>query len=158
LQTATGEFHRYLAAMKKTPLSDPVELTLLSPFWNRNWNISHLPRMPNPVFICEISQLDDKNETRRATFRKDFQNFLGLATEFPPIPHVRPGGGKRLNQDKRINICDEQFAPVRAELMNVARHASLWLRRYFMRSEDVYYSSGNYLDELLQRWMIDPCE
>jgi hypothetical protein len=158
LQTATAEFHRYLAAMKKTPLSDPLELSLLSPFWNRNWNISHLPRMPNPVFLCEISQFSDKNMTRRTLFRKDLQSFLGLATEFPPIPHVRPqNADTAFNRDKMINICDEQYAPVRAELMNVAQHSSLWLRRYFMKSNDVYYSSGEYLDELLQRWMVDPC-
>jgi Sulfotransferase domain len=157
LQTATGEFHRYLAAMKKTPLIDPEEITLLSPFWNRDWNISRHTRMPNPVFFCEISQLGDKNETRKAIFRKDLQNFLGLTTDFPPIPHIRPGNNV-FNEDKRINICDEQFSPVRSELMNVARHASLWLRKYFMRREDVYYSSGEFLDELLQKWMVDPCQ
>ena len=144
--------------MKKTPLADPEEIALLSPFRNRNWNISRVKRMPNPVFFSEMSQLSDKNETRRATFRKDLQDFLGLPTEFPPIPHVRPqGGDKGVNQDQRINICDHQYAPVRAELMNVARQASLWLRRYFMKSDSVYYSSGEYLDELLQKWMFDPC-
>ncbi|KAG7355028.1 sulfotransferase family protein [Nitzschia inconspicua] len=159
LQTATGEFHRYLSAMKKTPMTDPEEITLLSPFWNRNWNITHLPRMPNPVFFSEISQLSDKNITRRALFRKDLQTFLGLPSEFPPIRHVRPQGtDSGLNQDKRINICDEKYAPVRAELMNVARHASLWLRKYFMESKSVYFSSGDFLDELLQKWMDDPCQ
>lgn len=159
LQTATGEFHRYLSALKKTPMTDPEEIMLLSPFWDRNWNISTLPKTSNPIFLCEISQLGDKNATRQAQFRKDLQQFLGLASEFPEIQKVRPGySSKVYNEDKKINICDETFSPVREELMNVARHASIWLRKYFMQSEEVYYSSGEFLDESLQKWMDDPCK
>jgi hypothetical protein len=156
LQTATGEFHRYLAALRKTPLSDPEELALLDPFWDRNWNLTTFPTSSNPIFLCEMSQLSDKNDTRLHAFRKSLQNFLGLDTELPPILHVRPRGIATENF-KNLDICEERYAPVRAELMNVARHASMWLRKYFMKSNDVYFSSEESLKEALLTWMVDPC-
>ena len=42
--------------------------------------------------------------------------------------------------------------------MNVARKASLWIRRYFLSSPDVHVSSREHFEKLLERWMRDPCE
>mmetsp|Transcript_13995 Transcript_13995/g.26197 ORF Transcript_13995/g.26197 Transcript_13995/m.26197 type:complete len:402 (+) Transcript_13995:257-1462(+) len=156
LSTAAGEFHRFLAALKKTPLSDPDELNLLKPFTKPRWNITGFPKNPNAVFFCALAQLEDKNESRSSVFRRDLQHFLHLDKGFSIIPHQKR---KRddIKSTAKINICKEQFLPVRNELMNIARNASLWLRNYFMRGDNVFFSSEDFLIDALMKWMVDPC-
>lgn len=41
--------------------------------------------------------------------------------------------------------------------MGIARPASVWIRNYFIESDEVVVSSPNYFKESLETWMYDPC-
>ena len=178
VSTSHGEFHKYMAYLQKTPLQNPDELSLILPFIDSRVkrdqrfleklsNQTHRPKvnMTNPVFFLEISQLSDKNESRAKLFRKDLATFLGLPNELPPVPRVRPNDKTNSSslqdvnrKNRMIDICDPEFKPVREELMNISRNASLWFRNYFMKSQDVFVSSRERLEFIFQtEWMKDPC-
>jgi hypothetical protein len=159
LSTATGAFHQYLARLQQTPLSDPKEMALLDPFTPERVKLRQHTGLPNSIFFLEISQLGDQNATRSEIFRKDLQQFLGLEQELPPIPHLRPRNKstKKPANATKIDICEAQYDPVRTEMLHISQNASLWFRNFFFESEDVYSSSREYLEEILERWMVDPC-
>ncbi len=229
LSTAKGRFHRYLARLLKTPLSDPTEMQLLGvPHRRDKLPLKQLSKTKNPVFFMELTQLGDTDEVRSGQFRHDLQTFLGLETEFPveSLPHVHPGNvghptrhsrpgkvvhqrkeshrGKKVQQhqarnshpgnkvpqhqarnshsgkkmpqhharnshpgkkvqhqarnNSTIDICNDEYFPVRQDLMDISRNASLWFRNYFLASDEVFVSSRDYLDQILEGWMIDPCQ
>ena len=119
--------------------------------------------MPNPVFLFDVAQLGDTNETHSRQFRLDVQHFLGLDTELPPLVHSKPGKlwgpVVQAKKDKyRINICDDEFVPLRDILMTIARTNADWIRHEFLQYPGVYCSSRAYLEEILDGWMRDPCD
>ena len=132
--------------------------------FRRSWfNVSEVPYMENPVFLFEIGQLSDSDESRNVAFRKDMQNFLGLQMELADIGHHTPGRSwaeeKQRKKDKnKINICEAVHEPVRNELLRLGRLGSRWIREVFLGSRDVVVSSRPYLEGLLRRWEHDPCE
>ena len=179
VSTRSGEFHKHMAYLQKTPLKSREELSYILPFLDtrvkRDQRLleklsdpTYNPKLnfSNPIFFLEISQLSDKNESRSKIFRQEFANFLGLPRELPPVPKIRPNdrsnssSGKDLNRKQRmINICDHEYSPVREELMHISRNASLWFRKFFMKSEDVFVSSRQYLESIFANdWMRDPCD
>jgi len=152
--SATGAFHRYLAKLGKTDLSAD-ERDLMSGFVAQNELIGKPPVVPNPILLVENRQMSDDNVSRFATLRKDVQNYLGLKQELPITP---PHANARNSQvSPSFDICDDQYLPIRSELMHVARNSSIWIREYFLKSPDVEVSSQEYFDELLLSWMDDPC-
>jgi hypothetical protein len=163
VHTGLGEFHLYLSRLGKTnQTTDPDEWALLKDFYLPDeMHMAPAPRVPHKVFFLETSQLADKNENRSAQLRKDLQEFLGLRLPFPPVVHVRPLKKKIDAAQKerlRMDICRPQHDALRAELMRIARAASVWIRRYFLESEDVVTSSREFLEQSLSTWMVDPCE
>lgn len=164
LSTAKGRFHRYLARLHKTPLSDPDELQWLgSPHGQEKPPLENMIKINNPVFFMEMSQLGDSNETRSKQLRRDLQKFLGLKTEFHgnEIPKIRPSRAiiqKYPQNFTRVNLCEDEYLPVRTELMQTSRNASIWFRKYFLQSNEVFVSSREYLVEILEGWMEDPCQ
>jgi hypothetical protein len=162
----SGAFHRYLAKLGKTPLDDPGELELLSEFKDELFVLRHPPpTLENPIFLIETSQLNDANATRVMQLGHDMQTYLGLRMEhpMPPIPHSNSMAGKLEMKPKRaakaiINICDPQYEPIHSKMMQVAKDASLWIRNYFLKSSSVTVSSPNHFEDLLESWMVDPCE
>jgi hypothetical protein len=146
LSTATGRFHQYLARLGKTALSDPEEMKLLEPFTPEQMDLVKQPKLPNSVFFLDTSQLGDKNQARSDMFRADLQQFLGLEEELSPVLHTR------------MDICDAEYNPVRSEMLRISRNASLWFRNYFLHSEEVFVSNRGYVEEILESWMVDPCE
>ena len=144
--------------------------------------------VPNPIFLIEMSQLGDRNETRASQLSRKLQRYLGLDTELPEIPHVRPEGKFKKLKDaatpasmesspKRhypLNICHDEYKPLRTELLHISRNASLWLREYFLPfdSQDdheaeqrgsnldggVHVANVEHLRQILKNsWMNDPC-
>jgi hypothetical protein len=163
LHTGLGEFHLYLSRLGKTnQTTDPDEWALLKDFYlSDEMHMAPAPRVPHKVFFLETSQLADKDEGRSAQLRKDLQEFLGLRLPFPPVVHVRPLTKKMEAAEKErlsMDICRPQHDALRAELMRIARAASVWIRRYFLESEDVVVSSREFLEQSLSTWMVDPCE
>jgi hypothetical protein len=51
----------------------------------------------------------------------------------------------------------DEYIPVRNELMRLGSLNSQWIRDVFLNLPGVYSSSREYLDELLESWMYDPC-
>ena len=164
VSTAKGEFHSILAEVGKTPLKDTEEWKLLQPWLNpkeTTVHAIHQQRLPNPIFFMEMQQLADSNTTRAQKFAKDLEVFLGLPqNHLPPALHVRPNTHRVKFKDTdhlKMDICAPEYAPVLQEMVAISRSASQWLRDYFIKSPDVKVSSPEYLRELLEDWMVDPC-
>merc|ERR1719253_36547 len=141
------------------PLASSEELRLLSP------GGATAPATPpargrlGPVFLYDLSQLSDRR------FRRDLRDFLGLTRDIPPFPAVDTSGRfdhvagvKRRATRERIDICAAEHGPIRATLMEKARGASVWIRRYFLESEEVVVSNRPFFEAVVGSWMRDPCE
>lgn len=158
--TNRGLFHVLLARLNKTSMTAPEEVQLQQQY-PRHFLQDH--SLPNPLFLFATEQLSDTNTTRLDIFRQDVQHFVGFDEEMPPIPHTKPGIERsddiqeKLNQYK-IDICDSQYKQVREALMDIARPASIWIRNYFIESDSVVVSSKEHFREILETWMVDPCQ
>jgi hypothetical protein len=147
-------YNDHLSRLGKTPRSNAEELALLSPITKED---RELPKLENPIFLYEISQMHDSDEKRAAQYRVDLQNYLGLNEPIAPLTEDKEVHGDHPNKDKEINICEESHRELHDELMKIARDSSLWIRHYFVTLPDVHVSSPEYFNELLESWMIDPC-
>lgn len=178
-----GAFHAKLVRLGKTDMSSPEEWELLKPYLSSSEDIDGddqdiwhqirksgeasaefgIPRMKNKIFFLDLRQMSDSNRTRSKVFRKDLQSFLGLQHELSPVFRARPFKQLELTQDEESkqhkieSICDPRFLPLQQELYPMAQKASLWIRQYFLKSPDVFVSSPEYLEELLETWMENPC-
>lgn len=132
--------------------------------YRRGWfNVSEVPYTPNPVFIFDVAQLADTNETRRESFRQDMTNYLGLKKLLPPLIQEKPGMSwsshiQSKKDTQKINICDTQHFSVRQELMRLSRQNSQWIREVFINSPDVEVSSRPFFEQIIEGYMVDPCE
>jgi hypothetical protein len=120
--------------------------------------------LPNEIFLFELSQLSDESIPRIKQFKSDIQAFLGLKEPLPDLVHFTPGKKWRskdlqLQKDaKKIDICEDQFLPVRQKLLQFSQLSSQWLRQEWMHVPSVHTSSQDYLEHLLAtEWMVDPC-
>jgi len=152
-------FHHHLALLGKTNASSPDEIGLFLPHPPRR-RPTH-ERIPNQIFLYEISQLYSDNETRAVMYRDDLAKYLGLT--YPPSPIVR-GSSNRTGDESNntrssnhLDICEDMYKPLRDELLKNGRAASTWIRTFFMDHADVTVSSPEYFRELLLSWMEDPC-
>lgn len=153
----SGAFHRYLVMLGKTQVDTAEERSLLEAFMHPTTSLENIPLLPNPVFIVENSQLSDPDPGRRERLASDLQEFLGLPH---PLPSEIPKANTLARQRKGVrplNICLGENSMIRQDTLNVARKASLWIRRYFLQSSDVHVSSREYFETLLESWMHDPC-
>jgi len=165
IYTGLGEYHVFLAALGKTPLTDEAELSLLRPFWRPGDEAtSHRYKLSNPIFLLESSQLHDTNATRTDALQRDMTNFLGLSTPLTQVPHIQPESLFLTDEERakrvKVDLCDAQYDHVRAKLLEIGTAASQWLRNYFLTSEvggGVTVSSPEYVNQLLMQWTIDPC-
>jgi len=167
--TERGNYAIDLMRMGKTNANGPQQTTdiqeqIFGRHRKRWFNVTEIVPIPNDVFFFDMAQLDDTDERRSRAFRHDVQKFLGLELELPEIPHFTPG--KKYDNEtvqaakdaKKIDICDDEFIPLRAELMRFGRLNSQWIRETFVKLPGVYVSSPDYLNELIGSWMRDPCE
>jgi hypothetical protein len=158
--THRARFHWHLYTMHKTNLAtDPLTKQI-----RRKKKMLKAP-LANRVFLYDTKQLADTNETRIAQFRTDVQHFLNLKEEMPPIPHYSPGSKPledKAEQDakdaKKIDICSDEFIPLRQDLMKHARGASEWILNYFLDAPGVVVSSRDHFREILLEWNHDPCD
>ena len=149
-----ASFGDFLYKFGKTPGTDE-ERELLE------LNLDRVGGVGN-IFLYELGQLADSDEARARRFRQDLGAFLGLEGEMPPIPHINTAGRfdyiepwREEIQERKIDICDEDF--VRSVLLDKAQRTSKWIRRYFLNSSEVFASSPEYLEDLLEGWMTDGC-
>lgn len=144
------QFHAHLAMMGKTPLSNH-ERELLSPY------VSHSTTpyvMHNPVFLYDVSQPFDLNETRNQLFNEDLSNFIGLTR---PLDRLVTHTSTSKNYHYAIDICEDKFKGLRREILELGIAASEWIKTYFLPLSDVTISSPDHFLELLDTWKVDPC-
>jgi hypothetical protein len=144
----------------KTNTTDPDESRYIGLALRR---VQRVIASKRRVYLYEVSQLSDKDETRSSAIRDDLRQFLGLREPIAPFIWFKPGknhtrqGLKRVEK-KKIDICDDRFATVRSTLMEQSVNASKWIREYFVDAEDVVVSSKEHFsDVLLTAWERDPC-
>jgi len=144
-------YHEHLAMLGKTKLVDKDEYELLGID-----KIVTPPVMQNEVFLYEVSQPFDQNQTRAELYAKDMTTFLGLKSPLEPIV---PRTSISRNYHYAIDICDDKFIKLRSQLMDIGRNASEWIRRYFLDLPEVFVSSKDHFkDVILASWQNDPCE
>jgi len=144
-------FHNHLSLLGKTNVTDAGE----AQFLGTSPDSPQPPRMSNPVFLFEVSQAFDTCEGRDVQYRKDLSDFLGLST---PLQPFRPATYDSPDYHYSIDICDDTFRELRAQLLETGRNASAWILTYFLDLPDVTASSPEHFKELLQTWSVDPCD
>jgi hypothetical protein len=167
-------FHNALAGLGKTPMSDDsAEMSLFDirgklygpagSSKSRNQTLARDSRIRNQVFIYDLEQLGDSNDTRRREFRKGVQNYLGLHRELDEVLHIKPGktytaaDEQRKRDDKKIDICHDKFIDQRAMLLEIATNVQEWIRSYFLESSDVFVANREHFLKILDSYKIDPC-
>ena len=153
--TNRANFHHSLSRLGKTPMDTPEEMRLL------DHGMSTVPHK-GKIFLMEISQLFPDHESSK-TLREDIADFLDLKYELRPL-HERNGTGthnhKYSDEDRRkafIDLCDNEYKPVREILIKQGKDAAEWTRSYFMKSDDVVVSIRKEFLKLLDKWGEDPC-
>jgi hypothetical protein len=154
-----AHFHAHLSLLGKTNLTDPNELKLLGD----KASPVQPPPMTNKVFLYESSQPYDLHNGRSARYRWDLQSFLELTEPLEPIPLHGETDGESYNYTSEnfhydIDICEDKFAELRRQLLEVGTVAAEWILAYFVPHPDVTVSSPEHFEELLRSWSVDPCD
>lgn len=144
-----AKYHEHFAMLGKTSLGKD-ELKLLGTLQSKPHR-----RYENQIFLYEVSQPFDKDRERAAIYSKDISEYLGLSQPLDPIV---PRTSKSRNYHYAIDICDDKYIQLRAELMEVGKNAAKWIVTYFLDLPDVYVSQRGRFEELLQTWYVDPCD
>lgn len=154
----TANFHVYLARLGKTAMTSAEEVQMRLDFPDVLGNLSS--PVANKVLIYDMEQLGDRNETRSALFHYEIQQYLGLEEEMPSIVHTNKGRRRRKEPKKQsyIDICNVEYEMLRGQLMEISKSASVWIRKHFIESEDVFTPSRQHFEQILESWMYDPCD
>ena len=165
--TYRGNFAHHLMKLGKhigatTRPYSPLEQEIANWYPKYSYEPHDIQPLPNEIFLFELSQLGDKDDSRKRQLRSDIQDFLGLTQDLPEAIHYTPGKkwDEKTQAEKdrlKIRICDDQYLPIRTELMQQARYSSQWIRQVFLDSPGVHVSSRPYFEELVEQWMTDPC-
>lgn len=153
--TDGSRYHVHLSLLGKTNISDPDEDRLLGP---RRHKLASRAPLSNPVFLFDVGQMFDRNETRGKIFEEDLQSFLGLHHLGEREMSTSSKKKQTHHYVQKLYICQDKYRPLRAELIRNGKAASKWIRKYFLRQPEVVVSSPDYFEELLLSWHLDPCE
>ena len=152
---AYAKFDKYLKQLMKVPLSgkDLKDLLATDAFWEKR-------ATPNPykVFIYTNEQLNDKNVTRQASFRRDLQQFLGLDTPLVDFNTIPEQNRNDEAYPEFIDLCDAKYVKIKQVLLQSGRKSSQWIIDKFLKSEDVFVGNRDYFVEHLRGWGVDPCQ
>jgi hypothetical protein len=109
--------------------------------------------------LYTVDQLEDVNVTRSNMFRQTLQDYLGLSEPLPPMGHENKNHATgEAGHAETIDICDDQWTSVRAEVTKVAVQSAQWIKQHFVASKDVVVANPGHFVETLQTWGIDPCD
>jgi len=161
--TDHSNFAQWMYRMGKTlsPFPTETEKLLLkdkSPQFAQKAKVTR-----NPVFVMELSQLIDTDVTRKQQLKNDLKTYLGLSQDLEENPVAVPGKKwpaevQAIKTQRKMNICQDQYLPLREELMRMARLSSKWILESFVESDDVFVSSPDFFEQAMLKWMVDPCE
>lgn len=168
--TRKGNFAGFLMRLGKQyhngvrPFTD-LEDKIANRYPRDGYDEDSIAYMPNEVFLYELGQLGDTDAARRDEFSRSIQSFLHLPQKLNGTVdvHVRPTKDwspteQALRDAKKIDICRDEYLPVRNELMDLARMSSTWIRETFLDLPGVHCASRERFEELLLSWMHDPCD
>jgi len=111
------------------------------------------------IFLYTTEQLEDEDEERSDDFRQGLQNFLGLHFPLPSIEHANVNHQTGADgYAETIDICDAQFADIRAALLDQGEESASWIVDRFLDSSDVRVANMEHFVESLDSWSLDPCE
>ena len=160
--TNNANFHHFLARLLFTPMNTTEELDLLGT------GVRHTsyPFTGN-MFIMESSQMADNDTNRLQLFRNDLERFLGLGHNV--LPDIALGEKENTASSKnktkmkelginQMNICDEEYRPLRDILLQNGASASEWIKNYLLQSSRVVVSSRDFFLESIEKWKLDPCD
>ena len=150
--TDGAKFHHSLSRLGKTPMDTPEELALLGLH-----TMSIHPMPGAKIFLMEIGQFDAEDTVHANQLLADMKDFLELEHELPPLPEHSSKNLQEEIQELAINICDDEHAFVRAELVQTGREAYRWIKDYFLQSPDVTVSAEEHFLGLMEQWQYDPC-
>jgi hypothetical protein len=177
VSASSENYHAFLKNLGKTALTSREELTLMPRDVRRdivqqlkrrremNQTGPLFPRAPNPVFLYDVSQLEDDNPTRQDRFARDLSNFLGLSWEEHPLwplpsPEVSHKPVSAEVQAKMVHICDDRWLKQRQRLLEIGGQVSNWILRFLIAengTSDVYVSNPQHFQEVIQAYSRDPC-
>jgi hypothetical protein len=180
-----GNFHLFLSSLGKTNMArDPDEYQYVAEPYRRSihpvfsQNMSSSSSSSSKIFLYEVSQLQsdddgsskvDGNATTTGTsrelqFRRDLQHFLQLQQPLTtPMIWFKPGRARTAEflvqvKKRQMDICHNEYTPLRTILQQQAYNASQWIRRFFIQHPDVTVSSPDYFaNVILASWERDPC-
>jgi hypothetical protein len=141
------------------------------------YNLSTVPYTPNPVFLYHMEQLN------RPALARDLLTYLNLSstssssssssivdnnnnnsTSSNTMLHARPGKTwtstwlQATKDAQKIDICRDEYKPVRRDLLRIGRASARWMRDEFLHSPDVHVSERESIFlPLLSSWEHDPC-
>ncbi|GKZ00873.1 hypothetical protein MPSEU_001039000 [Mayamaea pseudoterrestris] len=148
-----ANFHAHLAMFGKTNLSDPDEQ-----------NLVQLPEkyygmriIKTPVFLYDMEQLYDKDPANLSLFKADLQAFMGLKTPLPDDSEVAKKT-HTVKKKRKMDICEVRYTPLRAELLEIGKRASTWIRKYFLSSPQAFVSNRKHFEAIVKKWEMDPCD
>ena len=118
--------------------------------------LSSHPQWKGRLFLVDYEQLTDGNMTRRGSFERSCEDFLGLETSSYNSSRVI-GSSKMNTRKNRIDICDANHTRVRWHLMGMASQASQWIKDYLLDSDRVVVPNREHFLEIVDSWKNDPC-
>jgi hypothetical protein len=110
------------------------------------------------IFLYSLDQMEDEDELRNKKFRSVLQHYLGLSEPVGPFSHeninhqVGDEGYK-----ETIDICQDKYKSVRAQLVQQGRKSADWIRGEFIQSGDIWVANEDHFVATLDSWSVDPC-
>lgn len=133
---------------------------------NRTTTTTFRAKVDHTNIYNDVNDDSSTREQRGRQFRQNVQTILRLEYPLGPPPHMKPGmkwddvNLQKKRDEQKMDICTDEFIPLRTHLMEISQQASLWIRSSgFLDAPTVHVSSREYfVKEILGRqWMIDPC-
>ncbi|GAX12847.1 hypothetical protein FisN_15Hh329 [Fistulifera solaris] len=148
--TERANFQTNLAVFGKTPMKSKHERNLIR-FTKYTYESTF--EISNPLFLYDVDQFAEGTDQ----FALDLQDFLGLETPLPE-PTKKDAGMSSRPKPKALNICEDEFAPLRKELIDIGSRASEWILEYFLESPQVVVSQEEQFRRIVEAWKVDPCD
>ena len=161
--TALAQYDMFLKQLAKVPLTTTEMIEMSESSMNEETSLPEgrwMKRIsPNPfkLFIYTPEQLSDKNVKRQEQFRKDLQEFLRLESPLQSFEDAPKINSNEVTYPEYIDICDPEFTSLKNSLLEAGERSSEWIRRQFIKSEDVVVSDEEFFIENIMTWSVDPC-
>lgn len=157
--TKSTMYHYQISKLCLTPLKEEKEWDLLD-----HHRLELMPDFNGTIFLIEQKQLYDlsidMNDTdslnRGDQMRTDLEKFIGLESNTLADQYINTKDATSKNHEI-IDICEDNYIPIRNELIERGKKTSQWIVEYLLKSDRVLISSREYFLKLMDSWSVDPC-